>query len=90
MFIKKPNKKIIWLVNFALPLRGCSSHTFSMLRAASLHEAQNFLDYMTLKIHNSKFKIQNELKLRVVSNYSQFFYREFKELREFKEFKDFP
>ena len=47
MRLSTSGKKAIWLVNFALPLRGCSSHTFSMLRAASLHEAQNFLSHMT-------------------------------------------
>ena len=66
-----------------------------MLRAASLHEAQNFLSHMTFLIQNSKFKIQNELNLRVISNCSQVFYWElwelweFRELSEFKEFKDF-
>ena len=38
-----------------------------MLRAASLHEAQNFLSHMTSHL------IGIILKLRVVSNYSQFF-----------------
>ena len=46
---------------------------------------------MTFLIQSSKFKIQNRLNLRVVSNYSQVFLdREFKEFSEFSEFKDFP
>ena len=43
-------------------------------------------------MQSAKFKIQNGLKQRVVSNLSLFFreFKEFKEFREFREFKDSP
>ena len=63
------------MVNFALPSKGFASFTLSKLRLAFLHEAQNFLNHMTFLIQNSRFKIQNELNLRVVSKYSQVFCR---------------
>ena len=37
----------IWLVNFALPLKGFASFTISKLRLAFHHEAQNFLNHKT-------------------------------------------
>ena len=55
------------------------------LRAASLHEAQNFLSHMTFLIQNAKFKIQNWVKRESgIEPLSRFF------ISEFSEFKDYP
>ena len=40
----------IWLVNFALPLKGFASFTTSKLRLAFPHEAQNFLNHTTFEV----------------------------------------
>ena len=53
------SKKAVYLANLSLPLRGRPHIRLSMLRAASLHEAQNSLNSTTFLIQNSRFKIQN-------------------------------
>ena len=53
------------MVNLSLPLRGRPHIRLSMLRAASLHEAPNFLNSTTF--FNSKFKIQDSKLVKAES-----------------------
>ena len=53
----------IWLVNFALPLKGFASFTPSKLRLAFPHEAQNFLSHMTSRCELFILKTESNIEL---------------------------
>ena len=53
----------IWLVNFALPLKGFASFTPSKLRLAFHHEAQNFLSHMTSRCEWFILKTESNIEL---------------------------